>query len=137
MQDGKRFASRHVRGMQAGDAPGKRRVVLDAQVSFAVPMEGPQHTTPSRAATIDPAAQTEVSKFCKETGFTLIDPDEGLKGKADILIVGEAFSETATRQGNLISVKARVPIDALPGVFHDLLSGGAWAQVASRYPVTK
>lgn len=62
------------------------------------------------AARIDPAAQTELAKFCKETGFTLIDPEEGLKGKADVLIVGEAFSETATRNGNLVSVKARVEI---------------------------
>ena len=29
--------------------------------------------------------------------------------------------------------QARVPIDALPGVFHDLLGGGAWAQVAARF----
>jgi hypothetical protein len=33
--------------------------------------------------------------------------------------------------------QARVPIDALPGVFHDLLSGGDWAQVAARYPAAK
>jgi TolB-like protein len=65
------------------------------------------------ALKIDPAAETEVSKFCKETGFTLIDPENGVKGKADILIVGEAFSETATRHGNLISVKARVEIKAI------------------------
>jgi acyl-CoA thioesterase-2 len=54
LQDGKRFASRHVRGTQAADVSGKRRVVLDAQVSFAVPMQGPQHTTPSPAERIDP-----------------------------------------------------------------------------------
>jgi hypothetical protein len=62
------------------------------------------------APRIDPAAQTELTKFCKETGFTVIDPEEGLKAKADILITGEAFSETAIRQGNLVSVKARVEI---------------------------
>jgi glycyl-tRNA synthetase (class II) len=32
--------------------------------------------------------------------------------------------------------QARVPIDALPAVLHDLLSGGIWAHVASRYPAT-
>ena len=62
---------------------------------------------------IDPAAETEVSKICKETGFTLFDPEEGLKSKADVFIVGEAISETATRNGNLVSVKARVEIKAI------------------------
>ena len=64
-------------------------------------------------ARIDPAAQTEVSKFCKETGFTVVDPEEGLKARADILIAGEAFSETAVRHGNLVSVKARVELKAV------------------------
>jgi acyl-CoA thioesterase-2 len=55
LQDGKRFASRHVRGMQAGEVGGAaRRVVLDAQVSFAVPLSSPEHATPSRATNVDP-----------------------------------------------------------------------------------
>ena len=33
--------------------------------------------------------------------------------------------------------QARVSIDALPSVFHDLLSGGAWSQVAARCPPAK
>jgi acyl-CoA thioesterase-2 len=49
LQDGKRFVSRHVRGTQAGG-----RVVLDAQASFAVPLAGPTHATPSRAGDLDP-----------------------------------------------------------------------------------
>jgi TolB-like protein len=65
------------------------------------------------AAKIDPAAETEIGRFAKETGFSLIDPEEGLRAKADILIVGEAFSETAARHGNLISVKARVELKAI------------------------
>ncbi len=65
------------------------------------------------AIKIDPAAQTEVGLFAKETGFSMIDSDEGLRGKSDILIIGEAFSETAARHGNLISVKARVEIKAI------------------------
>ena len=67
LQDGKRFASRHVRGTQAGDVPGKRRVVLDAQVSFAVPMEGPQHTTPTRAALVDPQSLPRFEDLPAET----------------------------------------------------------------------
>jgi acyl-CoA thioesterase-2 len=40
LQDGKRFASRHVRGTQAGDASSRRRVVLDAQVSCRLRRSG-------------------------------------------------------------------------------------------------
>ena len=65
------------------------------------------------APAIDPAAQTEVAKFCKETGFAVIDPEEGLRGQADVLIRGEAFSELASRTGGLIAVRARVEIKAI------------------------
>ncbi len=44
LQDGRRFSSRHVRGVQAGG-----RLVLDAQVSFAVPQPAPAHAAPSAA----------------------------------------------------------------------------------------
>ena len=60
--------------------------------------------------TIDPAAQTELMKFCKETGFELLDADDGGRTKADVVISGEAFSETVGRIGNLVSVKARVEL---------------------------
>ncbi len=50
---------------------------------------------------------------------------------------GEAGDGKVTIRDRDSMEQARVPIDALPGVFHDLLSGGAWAQVASRYPATK
>jgi TolB-like protein len=63
--------------------------------------------------TIDPAAETEVTLFCKESGFTVIDPKEGRKKDADILIQGEAFSEHAVQHGNLISVKARLEVKAI------------------------
>ena len=43
----------------------------------------------------------------------MIDPEEGLRSKADVLISGEGFSEFATRHGNLVSVKARVEIKAV------------------------
>lgn len=62
---------------------------------------------------IDPACETEVSLFAKEAGFTLIDPEEGLKAQADILVTGEGLCETAARHGNLVSVKARVEIKAI------------------------
>jgi len=64
-------------------------------------------------ATIDPAAETEVTLFCSETGFEVIDPEVGRKSKADIIIQGEGFSEFALRRGNLVSVKARLEVKAI------------------------
>ncbi|OGV67522.1 MAG: hypothetical protein A2283_02785, partial [Lentisphaerae bacterium RIFOXYA12_FULL_48_11] len=63
-------------------------------------------------ATIDPAAETELSLFCKEAGFEVIDSKAGDK-KADLLIQGEGFSEFAMRRGNLVSVKARLEVKAV------------------------
>ncbi len=60
----------------------------------------------------DPAAQTELMRFCKATGVTVLDPG-GPVGQADILIVGEGVSEVAGRVGNLVSVKARVELKAV------------------------
>ena len=62
---------------------------------------------------IDPAAQTELMRLCKAAGFTVLDPEEGRKSKADVWLLGEAFSETALRNGNLVSVKARVELRAV------------------------
>ena len=62
---------------------------------------------------VDPAAQTEVMRFAKETGFELIDADEGGKSKADVLLTGEGFSEVAGRVGGLVSVRARVELKAV------------------------
>lgn len=66
--------------------------------------------------TLDPAAQTEIAIFFNECGFEVVDPDEGEKAEADILIMGEGFSEFAMRHGNLVSVKARVEIKAVDRV---------------------
>jgi len=49
--------------------------------------------------TIDPAAETEMTLFCTESGFKVVDPKEGRKKEADILIQGEAFSERAVQHG--------------------------------------
>jgi TolB-like protein len=64
-------------------------------------------------ATIDPAAETEVALFCSELGFTVIDADTGSKTDADVLLIGEGFSEFAARHGELTSVKARVELKAV------------------------
>lgn len=65
--------------------------------------------------TIDPAAQTEIVLFCKQTGFDVLDP-MAAGNKADIVIEGEGFSEFATRRGNIVSVKARVEVKAIDRV---------------------
>ena len=62
-------------------------------------------------ATVDPAAETEVSLFCKETAFPVLDKADA--AKADIRIEGEGFSEFGLRRGNLVSVKARVEVKAV------------------------
>ncbi len=62
---------------------------------------------------VDPAAQTEVMRFAKETGFDLVDAETGDKSKADVLITGEGFSEVAGRVGTLVSVRARVELKAV------------------------
>ena len=64
-------------------------------------------------ATIDPAAQTEITLFCKETGFEVIDSATAVDKQADVIIKGEGFSEFALRRGNLISVKARLEVTAV------------------------
>jgi serine/threonine protein kinase len=61
----------------------------------------------------DPAAQTELILFSKGTGFDVIDPDEGFKGKADVVITGEGLTELAARRGGLVSVKARLEMKAV------------------------
>jgi hypothetical protein len=62
---------------------------------------------------IDPAVQTELSKYCLDTGFEVLDPEETAKSKADVVITGEGFSEVASRVGNLFAVKARIEIKAI------------------------
>jgi TolB-like protein len=64
-------------------------------------------------ATIDPAAETEFTLICRELGFDVIDHKEGNRNSADVLLVGEGFSQFASRHGNLISVKGRVELKAV------------------------
>ena len=62
------------------------------------------------APRIDPAAETELTLWCKELGWKTIDPVSGNEGDADILITGEGMSEFASRRGGLVSVRARVEV---------------------------
>ena len=61
----------------------------------------------------DPAAETELSVFCTELGFTVLDKKGNTKRESDIVFIGEAFSERGMGIGNLISVKARVEVKAI------------------------
>ena len=63
--------------------------------------------------TIDPAAQTEMILYCKETGFEVIDATSGSSKEVDVMIEGEGFSEFAMRLGNIVSVKARLEVKAI------------------------
>ena len=63
--------------------------------------------------TIDPAAETELTLFAKETGFEVIDPDAPEAKRAQVAVEGEGFSEFAMRRGNLVSVKARLEVKAI------------------------
>ncbi len=58
-------------------------------------------------AVIDPAAQTEIAFVLQQLGFEVLDPKTTGR-RADVEIVGEAFSELAGRRGNLISSRARI-----------------------------
>jgi hypothetical protein len=62
-------------------------------------------------ATNDPAAQTEFTLFCKETGFEVLDAEAG--SKADVVLTGEGVSEFGARHGNLVTVKARLDVKAV------------------------
>lgn len=57
----------------------------------------------------DPAAETELLSFLKETGFNIAEAES----KADVVISGEAFSAYGLRKGNLYVCKARVEVKAV------------------------
>lgn len=63
--------------------------------------------------TYDPAAETELTLFCKELGFEVVDRKEGNRKDADVILTGEGFSQFASRHSNLVSVKARLEVKAL------------------------
>ena len=65
------------------------------------------------APRIDPAAETELTLWCKELGWIIVDPVSGHEGAADILIKGEGVSEFSSRRGGLVSVRARLELRAI------------------------
>ncbi len=64
-------------------------------------------------ASLDPAAETELTVLAKGCKFPVIDSHQGTQAMAEILITGAGISEMAARHGNLVSVKARVELKAV------------------------
>ncbi|MCA9050426.1 MAG: hypothetical protein KDA89_16935 [Planctomycetaceae bacterium] len=61
---------------------------------------------------VDPAAQTELMRIAQAVGFEVADSSAVAPSETDVIITGAAFSEFASRHGNLTSVKARVELRA-------------------------
>lgn len=59
-----------------------------------------------RLAVPDPACETEIQKLLEACGFTVVTN----ASDADISITGEAFSQLASRRGNLVACRARAEI---------------------------
>jgi hypothetical protein len=62
------------------------------------------------APKVDPAAQTELTLWCRELGLKTIDPVTGDETEADFVISGEGLSEFVARRGNLVSVRGRLEV---------------------------
>lgn len=67
LQEGRRFASRHVRGSQSATDGAPARMVFDAQVSFATALSSPEHAVASRATGIDPQSLPRMEELPAET----------------------------------------------------------------------
>ncbi len=65
---------------------------------------------------IDPPAETELTMLLTKTGFSVVDPEEGEKKQAELLVQGEGFSEFGTRRDGMVSVKARLEIKVVDPV---------------------
>lgn len=93
------------KALPAGDRPSLLIEIEEQHLGAAAVIAG--------AAVIDPAAETEVTLFAKETGFEVIDAREGKRSTAAVILQGEAISEPAVRHGNLVSAKARLEVKAI------------------------
>lgn len=99
--------------------------------TVAIVIEEQHFSSPQPRRVIDPAVETEVKLMLRQAGVTLIDVDQNdladwartasagtaawprsLKG-ADLVITGKAFSEFASRIGNLVSCSARAEINVI------------------------
>jgi hypothetical protein len=81
------------------------------------------------AATIDPAAQTEITLLLQQLGFKVIDPDQSHQ-VADIAITGEAFSELGSFHRDLVSGRGRIEIKLTRTSSQDVIMADRETQVA-------
>ena len=77
----------------------------------------------------DPAAETEMKLVFQQLGFEVIDLKESRK-QAGVAVTGEAFSETGSRRGNLISCRSRVEIKVVQTATGKLLLADRQTDVA-------
>jgi TolB-like protein len=112
--------------------PGLRKRLADRAKPTVAVLITERHIAQHPERRIDPAVQTQVKHLLVECGFQVIDvPTEALESAGHIqdirdpaawakllpgvkvLVLGEAFSEYATRIGNLISCTARTEIKVI------------------------
>ena len=116
----------------ADPLPDLRKRLADRARPTVAVLLTERHVTQRPEARIDPAVQTQVKHMLVECGFKVIDvPTEALESAGqvqdirdpaawakmlpdvEVLVLGEGFSEYATRIGNLISCAARTEIKAI------------------------
>ena len=68
------------------------------------------HVTGTPGRGNDPAAETEIKSMLTQCGFTVIESNQVAGAGVEVAIEGQAFSEMATRIGNLVSCNSRVEI---------------------------
>jgi TolB-like protein len=75
------------------------------------------HVPTSRPAahTNDPAVETEFKSMLTDAGFTVIEGDEKdwTREGVEVVITGNAFSEAATKIGNIVSCSGRVEVNVV------------------------
>ena len=64
-------------------------------------------------ADINRSAESEMLFYSIESGFEIIDKDSAEAKTADILIVGEGFTEFASRKKGIVGIKSRLEIKAI------------------------
>ncbi|WP_437222286.1 CsgG/HfaB family protein [Planctomicrobium sp. SH661] len=96
---------------QESDVLARLKKQLKAEELPSVWIEVPERHI--GAPSVDPAVETELTRLCTELGFVVIDHEKGRKENADVLLTGEAFSQTATRHGNFVVVKSRIELKAV------------------------
>ena len=101
-------------------------------VAVVIPEEHRARPTASRRAVSDPAAETEIKRTLLACGFKVVDTGRNSLANwaramsrkkkptwpaalkdADVVVVGEAFSEFALRTGDLITCVGRAEINAI------------------------